>query len=244
MDNKIKEKPTDVEVELLYSCDKCDFDSENPDDLKKHKEKNIHSQKDRSFEEIKDRLLEEELPEEIYICGECSMRFETYMDCETHTKSHDSKCYKCDFISNDKKKLENHERTEHERFKCNKQSHKGKCTKIPFENSKADKAPENIKEGVQTHTLICAKCNKAFNEEELLANHNCKVKCNQCDFLARDVSELMNHTRLTHEETIQCNFCAFETSNRGDMAKHTFEYHEDKTLLNIISDQLCEVQSG
>ena len=164
MDNKIKEKPTDVEVELLYSCDKCDFDSENPDDLKKHKEKNIHSQKDRSFEEIKDQLLEEELPEEIYICGECSMRFETYMDCETHTKSHDSKCYKCDFISNDKKKLENHERTEHERFKCNKQSHKGKCTKIPFEKqTKHQKTSKKGYKPINLHVINAIKLSMKKN---------------------------------------------------------------------------------
>ena len=126
------ETPTEVEVEPLYSCDKCAFDSENADDLRKHKKKNIHSDKDKSFQEIKDELLEDnfpeiELPEEIYICGECSERFETYVDCEQHTKSHDAKSFKCDFKSTDKKKLESHERIEHELLKCSKQSHTGKC---------------------------------------------------------------------------------------------------------------------
>ena len=109
-----------VEVESLHSCEQCDFDTENIDDLKSHNQRDVHFVKNRTFQEIVDINF----PDEVYICGECSIRFETYIECENHTKTHIAKCYKCDFKSEDNKKLKAREKTENDLLKCNGETHR------------------------------------------------------------------------------------------------------------------------
>ena len=43
----------------------------------------VHFEKDDDSQEIK---------EEVYICGECSQRFDAFSECEKHVESHVSKC--------------------------------------------------------------------------------------------------------------------------------------------------------
>ena len=77
----------DVEMQPLSSCELCDYDTENINDLRNHVQRNVHSFKNNSFQEIVDI----DVPGEVYICGEYCAKFETFQACESHTNNHLSK---------------------------------------------------------------------------------------------------------------------------------------------------------
>ena len=77
-----------VEIVSLKSCDHCEFETENCDELMNHNQRNVHSVKERSFKEIVDK----EVMDEAYICGECYGQFKTYSECEKHTDTHIPQC--------------------------------------------------------------------------------------------------------------------------------------------------------
>ena len=57
------------------------------------------------------------------ICGACNEVFINIAECEKHMESHPSKCYMCDFQSEDKDELNNHELRVHLYQKCKPGSH-------------------------------------------------------------------------------------------------------------------------
>ena len=79
-----RETTEKVEMAALYSCDKCEYDTEVKDELVLHHQKNIHNVKSQSDEF-------EEIPEETIICGQCSATFLTLQLCEEHINSHRSR---------------------------------------------------------------------------------------------------------------------------------------------------------
>ena len=136
-----KTKTINIDMISLLSCDLCDFDTENQDDLEKHIKRNIHSVNNKSIDKI--NLTQEE----VYICGECSAKFETYNECESHSKEHISRCYKCDFQSDNAKKLKDHERNDHDLLKCERKNHDGKCKTTPVNRT----ASENNTKVLKSH---------------------------------------------------------------------------------------------
>ena len=178
-----------------------------------------------------------------HICGECSAKFETFQACEDHANTHVSKCFKYDFKSDDKKKLKDHERTEHDLLKCNGNSHKEKCKIVPQTDSKQEKEYKN-KSNTETQSFLCEQCNKTFDSEVTLKTHDCNIKCEQCEFVSVDIQTMVSHIRDIHGQPLFCNFCDFHGVTRGELAKHTFEYHEDQTILNTISDQVSDLSNS
>ena len=71
-----------------------------------HYKKNIHDVKSQTVDV-------DEIPEETFICGQCSITFETLPLCEEHINGHKSKCFKCQFETTSIEELEHHEKVKH-----------------------------------------------------------------------------------------------------------------------------------
>ena len=205
----------------LLSCNQCDFDTENPRAFLNLKERNVHN-----VQSVNNTSLEgiHDLPDEVFICGECSAKFETYQNCVNHTKTHISKCYKRDFQSENSKELKDHERNEHDFLKCEKKNHDGNCQNFP--KNKASVNTVKIPEENQNQIFSCVQCSKTFEREELVKIHICNIKF---DLIAEDAASMVNHIRLIHGQPLFCNFCDFQATDRGNLANHTFKCHEDQT---------------
>ena len=222
-----KSESENVQMVGLYSCNKCDYDTENSRELEVHNVQNVHSIKNKSFNIIENDE-EEGIPEESFICGQCSKCFESLTQCEEHIIAHNHKCYKCEFETKDSSELKRHEVQEHKFLKCKKESHKGKCKNIP----------------VEAKTIKCDQCSKTFDDSNLINTHACSISCDQCEFIARDVSGMVEHIRLIHSQPLNCNFCDFEAESRVQLAEHTLHYHEDRTVLNTLADQVDDVKKS
>ena len=140
-----------------------------------------------------------------HICGECSAKFETFQACEDHANTHVYKCFKYDFKSDDKKKLKDHERTEHDLLKCNGNSHKEKCKIVPHTDCKQEKEYKN-KSNTETQSFLCEQCNKTFDSEVTLKTHDCNIKCEQCEFVSVDIQTMVSHIRDIHGQLFVATF--------------------------------------
>ena len=85
-------------MDSLHSCNKCDFVSEEIEDLRRHEEKNIHNIQDQNMMMIKELNTNVELEDD------------------------SSKCYLCDFVANKKDNLKKHAMNVHgiEKSPCSK----------------------------------------------------------------------------------------------------------------------------
>ena len=128
--------------------------------------------------------------------------------------SHPSKCFACDFQSEDSEVLNNHEMKEHMYRKCDKSSHDGKCKKICI-----DKVEHK-----------CNTCKQVFETKKDIDNHNqnqCSasthtppivsskdIKCEECDFVVSDVKILVDHMIKQHRQSVEtCNFCDYKSNS-------------------------------
>ena len=165
----------------------------------------------------------------VVICGVCNAAFENVAVCEQHMESHPSKCYLCDFKSEDKNKLDEHELREHLFKKCDKGAHEGKCYKICTEPGKQNDPINNnfASDPVQSHP----------------PNINpMQIDCEQCAFATHDAKVMAEHSLKNHKQYSEtCKFCGYEATSRDDMTSHMLNKHEDPELLSVISDQLAGV---
>ena len=130
-------------------------------------------------------------------------------------KTHNHRCYKCEFESEDKGNLKKHERNEHDLFNC-KDEHEGGCNSL---NTEAPIIP-------QAATLICDQCGDFFEEADalnlhIMTTHKDKqpdpipTSCDQCSYVAEDVPSLIKHIRTKHNP-LSCNNCKYEATDRED----------------------------
>ena len=278
-DNMVKIKP-------MFSCDKCEFDSEIEGDLtahiteanraksdcincrfsaeeeevlkdhesdcalftkaqnenagyvntqSEHVEVDINNHVKESSEAVSRQVEVVISPNEtldnnpVVICGVCNAAFENVAVCEQHMESHPSKCYLCDFKSEDKNKLDEHELREHLFKKCDRGAHEGKCYKICTEPGKQNDPINNnfASDPVQSHP----------------PNINpMQIDCEQCAFATHDAKVMAEHSLKNHKQYSEtCKFCGYEATSRDDMTSHMLNKHEDPELLSVISDQFAGV---
>ena len=88
-------------IELLYSCEKCDFDSDNCNDVREHMNINIHNvhNQNRTLEDSKEEILIDDM-----LCDFCEFRTNDSLKLEEHSEtSHGSiKCQRCEYKAVDK----------------------------------------------------------------------------------------------------------------------------------------------
>ena len=277
-DNMVKIKP-------MFSCEKCEFDSEIEGDLKAHitaahraksdcincrfsaeeeevlkdhesdcalftKAQNenavhVNTKKSETVEvdiskHVKESMDAVSEPVKVYvkanaplddqpvvICGVCNAAFENVAECEQHMETHPSKCYLCDFKSDDCDKLNEHELKEHLFKKCEMGAHEGKCNKICVEPGKENELKSNNSSNVFVQSPPPNKM---------------QINCNQCIFASNDAKVMEEHILKYHKQYSEtCKFCGYEATSRDDMTSHMLTKHEDPELLSVISDQLSQV---
>ena len=73
----------------------------------------------------------------------------------------------------------------------------------------------------------CELCELRFDKSERLKKHMVShdaaapLNCDQCKFVAQDVSNLVEHIRLKHN-TLSCDYCVYIATDREDLQTHNF----------------------
>ena len=183
------------------------------------------------------------------MCGQCHNSFDSLVECQDHVDSHLFKCYKCKFEAEDLKDIKRHERQEHSLLNCESEPHEGECKKY-----------YTSKEPVEKFT--CSLCDQTCENNEQLKHHlsshkqsqnspldqslpQTQVNCDQCNFVATDVPNLVNHIITSHKQTMKmCDFCEHEAASRDLLKAHIMEKHENQFFLNVIADQMVRVKDS
>ena len=189
-----------VELESLFSCDQCDYDSDTRENLNIHNDRNIHD-----VHNLNSTLEEKDYPKhaetikldevKLMTCYLC--KYETYdqskLDDHGFSKHGIIQCDKCEYRAEDNDILKKH-----------KMKHTGSilfsCGVCEFESSKQSMLVDH-KESKHTIekelTIDCVRCEKVFSHAFLLKSHSCmpmfKYPCDKCSFVAISVSERLEH---------------------------------------------------
>ena len=128
-----------LEVHTATECTNCTFISGEDIVLKDHesdcnalKQHHLKNKISTNNEDVNETENIEE--DSAVICGVCNDVFKSISECEQHMKSHPSKCYMCEFKSDDVSVLNRHEK-EHMYQKCKPDSHQGKCKKVSVDKN-------------------------------------------------------------------------------------------------------------
>ena len=194
------------------------FCSTNADEFSEH-QVNVHSSKNCTTPGTN---------EDIYICGECADKFCSLDECQRHINSHQYKCYKCHFQSTMKSETKEHEKREHEMVSSKKEP--------TDENSRVQHSDVEL----QVQYYSCSKCDKTYTSETAAKEHVCRIKCDQCNYQADDISSIVTHIRIIHGSSLQCSFCGYTGKDYGDLAKHSHENHEEDTMMSNMFNQVRE----
>ena len=224
----------EVGVEIVRSCDKCDFESEDEKDMDAHKMENVHDVW------MKNITLDDEKVEN---CKENPVIYECHLDlCKfiaSHQKALDEhgikehgilKCIKCEYTAEDQDILKNHMKT-----------HTGRiiftCTVCEFEATR-EILLENHKEmkhGEQSDRKTkCCDCEKMFPALFLSRYHICGPQytypCQLCSFVAIDLEEIVSHLVEYHTNDLsilKCDSCDFKSIKRNSMEIHLQTNHKN-----------------
>ena len=104
-------------------------------------------------------MEDETLNESVYICGQCCQAFKIEGQCMSHVESHISRCYKCDFESDDKSQMVRHEK-EHIQ-PCD---HNGECSKIQHTERNEPQADNKL-------IFRCNECSLDFESGVEMERH-------------------------------------------------------------------------
>ena len=200
----------------------CDFNTNTMDSLNEHNA-TVHIEKDSSSLKAAD---------EVYICGECSQKFDLYDECQKHMESHPFRCYKCKFQSNTEHEVKLHEKAQHDNSNCKDDCPDKDTNKQTDENTSND--------DMHAEYFECTKCEKTFKSEDAAKEHMCNIKCDQCDYKADDIASIVTHTRIIHSVSLKCSVCDYTGNDYGDLAKHSTAHHEDTSLINTMFDNVKE----
>ena len=64
-----------------------------------------------------------------------------------------------------------------------------------------------------------------------------EIQCDQCDFLAEEVSALVFHIRTTHIKHY-CHICGFQLQSNADMKSHMDDVHPQVVLMQTMAEQM------
>ena len=235
--NNAKESKTTepVEVESLFSCIQCDFDTDNSDRLVKHNQDNIHNvhNQNKTLEDIA-VANKEDKKSDMKTCHLCSFEATSDIELDDHRAQQHGiiNCDKCDYGAEDLGIMRKH-----------KMEHTGTilftCNICEFESSKQSilvdhKESKHSKPDNPVHE--CNRCEKAFSYPFLLKNHTCipdfKYPCELCSFMATGLSDLLKHMDWVHSKTLRsCCKCDYRTPDQHDLNAHITNSHafDDET---------------
>ena len=230
-----------VEQQVIYSCSKCDFESESDDVLNKHQEIHTQTQCSCLFSDEEDTVLKvhniqckslstnrssenisktedaDDIKEKesIIICGTCAEGFEDMNDFNQHMEQH----------------------REFMQFECEVCSEK-----FQIEHQLKKHINNNHSEIREEPTV---NCNEKSRQPRLFKNHDKtqhgaskSANCSLCNLTYEDTKALANHIWEEHSdniEIIQCPHCEFQ-SDMKTMDIHIENDHVELALLGHISE--------
>ena len=164
---------------------------------------------------------------------------------EADVKSHHYKCIVCDFLTNNKTRMKEHNLTKHtseeERQKfmkncpmCDYSSLRASCVKLHFERVHEKKIHKCDWEGCDFE----AERIQMLNEHTLSVHEGVEYICSDCGFETSNSNNLQKHRKTCHMNekdnksqaegvvnTFLCGDCDFKTSDNSILVKHIYYEH-------------------
>ena len=234
-------KQDEKQTTFLHSCITCGYQTNDFNNLLEHTET---THKKKSQENLPPTVI-------VDIAEEVSVTDEIYKNQATESLSDPHLvCQLCDQIYLSEPDLEWHMETEHLDVEC------FKCLACPITfTTQAILAIHTA----QAHAYQCNKCNEVFHQEDNLMLHLVNVhpdspqppvvpvptniKCDQCTFIASDVSALVVHIRNDHTKE-QCQYCDHEAMDRDCLKDHMYEEHAEVVMVHTMAEQMNQVSEN
>ena len=238
-DTHVKVQHSKKETSFLHSCISCTFQTNEFSHLLEHTD-NIHKRKADNNLLVADNAVKDA---------------QTSDNIESHVSDHTSPlgCDICDQEHNSLLDLEWHMETEHNEVEC------FSCSRCTFNFNTLSKLQEHI---AQTHAHPCTKCDEILSSEGDLSLHFTSVhaaalpgvadnkespvpevpaltdiKCDQCSFVAADVTAIILHVRNDHTEE-PCQYCEHVANDREGLKDHMYETHGEVVMIHTMAQQI------
>ena len=225
--NENNESTDLLNVESIYSCNQCEFDTDVRGELDKHNSKNVHNVENRN------RTLQEDDD----VSDEVSNQRESgNPECSTFEK---------DGKTENNKRMTNSDCKENNRFSCHLCEYESNDMKMMDDH------------GSNAHGIIqCGKCEYRAEDKEIMMKHMMKhtgrfnFNCNKCEFESTRQSMVKDHIEIKHPskepvtvETMICERCEKEFSYRFHFKQHKCEpaYKFPCEVCTFIAHELVEL---
>ena len=233
--------PVNDNSSTLYKCNSCAHVSPSTDDLKVHKTAQHEADKPQPVLEY------------FHSCITCKYQTNDYNDLNEHINKehrHDItsfKCCGCDNVFQTKLDLELHMKMKHEALKTPQEKIHFVCTTCKFSCESESALEKHTSELHDHETFKCNLCQRNISKESDLTNHTCiaskDIKCEQCDYRANNVSDIVTHILSTHcnKTEIECAHCEFKAIDKEGMKNHIETEHWELSFMAHIVSQLTNV---
>ena len=239
--HKILNEVVDVELENIFSCEKCDFETEREDELKVHIKNNIHN----IISDIK------EVTENAPTASEISYK-------HTYEENLESKsCPFCDLKSKNNDQLKKHIRNIHNENKVDEKDDQDKieteaiedcftCHKCEFIGNR-NEMEKHFKSKHKECT--CQLCGSDFVDDISLKDHLQAeharpsrfepFPCEKCGLVLATFHLLQEHMN-SHKNSVahKCRFCDFLAENEDSIQEHIIKDHEELVILHSMAKQV------
>ena len=234
----------DIQLDCIYSCDKCDFESEVEKELEVHLANNIHNVMN-SNKSLVDVSKVEECKDVVncYLC-EYTASDEKSMKVHGNDVHGIVDCKKCSYSAEDNDILNNHMKRHTGRniFTCSICEFEA-TREFLLENhmeSKHEKKPSLLDDPQ------CEKCGKKFPLYFLSRYHICGPQytypCQVCSFVAIDLEEIIDHVLMSHikksESKFKCQECDYTSIDETAFNNHKQTKHMSLKVDINIKDQV------
>ena len=224
-----------------HTCQHCDKMLGSSEELKDH----VDSQHKLPCPSLS--LDKQAQSKENHPCGDCDELFPNRNSLDKHvSEHHEFQCTHCEFVKNTRAALEEHIRESHT-FLCvvcnisfptekdsnthNETVHRPKDrTYECFSCEIIFSTPELMRKHTQEeHMHGCEVCNNKYKTKSLLNEHiaththTTPFKCQHCDQIIENRTELKTHIQTNH--TFDCETCGYVGIGEGNMEDHILEKH-------------------
>ena len=231
-------------LESIFSCEKCDFESENEEDMKTHNTKNIHDIRNMNKTVQEDGL--DDCNSKSYKCHKCDFNTSDLKVMDEHTVNIHGmfKCYKCEYIAEDHDLLKNHMK-----------KHTGRilftCSGCEFEATRQILLENHMEvkhKKKSDRNNKCDDCGKTFPALFLSRYHICGPQytypCQMCKFVAIDLEEITYHMVEYHTNSLSilsCDQCDFKSIKSSNIEIHKQTNHKNLKV-DIKEEDLVQFQ--